>query len=111
MTVKLHTLRQKNDFARLFRRGKKVQSQIFLLAFVPNSLSHPRFAFIAPRSIDKRAVKRNMLRRRTREWIRKHPHLFTKPLDMAFLFRKEAGLMPRKKFYEELGRAISKIFD
>ena len=61
-----------------------------------------RFAFIAPKSVDKRAVVRNRLRRRAREWARTHLSSSFLPLDAAILFKKEAKDATQKEFYKDL---------
>ena len=110
MKTKMHTLRDKNDFTRLFRRGQKFSFPGFMTATFPNRLAHSRFAFIVPNTVDKRAVARNRLRRRIREWARINQARFNPPADIAFLVRKEALGISRKKLYEELDSSISKIF-
>lgn len=82
---------------------------MFRVVYLPNKNARPRFAFIAPRSIDKRAVLRNLLRRRTREWVRGHLDGLQKPLDVAVIFKKEAVSATRKNFYEELARVFREI--
>ena len=74
-----------------------------------NNLSHARFLFVTPKTIDKRAVVRNRLRRRAREWTRVHLSIDTLPLDIALLFKKAAQNAPRTVLYEELTRTFSRI--
>lgn len=105
-----YVLRDPRDFRRLFGQGRRLNAGPFRIFVALNGLAHARFAFLTPRSIDKRAVVRNTLRRRAREWIRAHPNLLCLPFDIAILFKKEACTTPRKKLYEELSRTFSKIY-
>lgn len=72
-----------------------------------NRLSHARLALVAPRAIEKRAVFRNRLRRRTSEWIRRNAVLGLS-LDIAIFFKREAAVAPRRKLYEELRKIFGK---
>ncbi|MBI2122214.1 MAG: ribonuclease P protein component [Candidatus Sungbacteria bacterium] len=110
MTPPMHALQKENDFARLFRRGKKHHFPAFMISVLSNPHSYNRFAFIVSASIEKSAVKRNRMRRRVREWVRKNQFKFCRSSDVAFLFRKDAFRMSRKKIYEELEEAVKKIF-
>jgi ribonuclease P protein component len=97
-----HRLKSQADFLAILRKGFRTESPLFRLLYRPNGLSFARFAFVASRAVDKRAVTRNLLKRRVREWIRTHPEFVFKPYDAALFFKKEAASSPRKKFYEEL---------
>lgn len=105
--MRMHSLREQEDFRLLFRYGARVQSPLFRLTVRPNKCAHARFAFIAPRAVAKRAQVRNLIRRRAREWARRQPLILERPLDYALLFKKEAPLATRKNFYEELARIFS----
>ncbi len=93
------------NFTLLFRRGKKKDFGAFRVAGRRNSLSYARFAPVTPRAVDRRASVRNRLRRRAREWFRKQEDLMSAPVDIAVIFTKDAARLPRKKFYELLGKA------
>ena len=100
----MHRLQSAKDFRALFRFGRRQESELFKLSTLPNKLSFTRFAFIAPKTVDKRAVARNRLRRRAREWIRTHLSSPAQPLDVAVFFKKEAQAASQKEFYEDLAR-------
>lgn len=87
----------------LFIKGRRIESPFFRIIFRENVFSHARFLFVTPKAIEKRAVVRNRIRRRTREWLYKSS-LLQRSLDIAFLFKKDAITSSRKFFYEELSR-------
>ena len=93
----------------VLRRGRRVENPLFRATFKENDLGWPRFAFIVSRAVAKRAVKRNLLRRRAREWVRKQLVFFKKSVDVAVFLKKEATEASRKKFYEELERLTAGI--
>ena len=105
---KSHKLRSEKDFQAVFRKGRRIESPLFRLFYRPNGLSFARFAFVAPRAADKRATRRNLLRRRAREWVRKRPEFISGSYDVALFFKKEAVSSPRPRFYEELEAILRK---
>ena len=100
--MKIHRLQSAKDFRALFRAGRRRESVFFRLIMRPNSIAFSRFAFIAAKSVDKRAVVRNRLRRRGREWVRTHLSPPSMPLDVALIFKKEAKDATQKEFYKDL---------
>jgi ribonuclease P protein component len=57
---------QNRDISKIYKKSKPYYSEHLVLRFVQNSLSTSRFCFIVSNKIDKRATKRNALRRRLR---------------------------------------------
>ena len=114
MTMTIKSLRSAKDFRVLFRLGRRIETRFFKLIILPNKTSSTRFAFIASKMVDKRAVVRNRLRRRCREWIRTHvlslPALHGS-MDIAILFKKDAGLATKKEFYSDLAGLFHKIYN
>ncbi|TSC78854.1 MAG: ribonuclease P [Parcubacteria group bacterium Gr01-1014_33] len=108
---RIYRLRSKKDFQLLFKAGKRIETPAFRIIVRKNKLLYSRFAFIAAKSAEKRAVKRNMVRRRSREWIRKFFPLTDVSLDVAFIFKKSAWALPRNDFYKELTNAKEKIIN
>lgn len=107
MKKKYH-LRRGEDIGHILKFGKKYHSAYFNIMRLPNTIGHGRFAFIVSRGTDKRAVARNKIRRRVREWIRKSPELISLSMDMVFIMNKEAVKAGRKLLYEELSRFVQK---
>lgn len=97
------------DFRVLLRIGRRTETPLFRLIYRPNQLAHGRFAFVAPLSVDKRSSVRNRLRRMAREWVRKRPEFMQRPVDAVLFFKKEAVLVSRKKFYEELDQMLRRL--
>ncbi|MDP3779426.1 MAG: ribonuclease P protein component [bacterium] len=100
--MQIHRIGREQDFTELFRFGRKKEYRFFRLTLRPHNLAFSRFAFIAPKTVDKRAVVRNRLRRRTREWIRRNIDSLPRSFDVALFFKKEAKSATRKEFYEDL---------
>lgn len=93
----------------LMRYGRRFMSPLFHLRVRVNGQAHPRFVVVAARVVDKRAVVRNRLRRRAREYLRKNIAGIPAGRDIAVLIKKEAASASRHEFYENLRGLISRI--
>ena len=102
-------LRNSKDFSLLYQRGRRLNFSFFQIIFRKSLLPYPRFAFVTARAVDTRAVKRNLVRRRAREWLRKRALFSGMPLDILFIFKKGVTAIPRAQFYAEFERAVKKI--
>jgi len=100
--IHIHRLQSAKDFRTLFRFGRRRESRLFRTTVLPNNLLFCRFAFIAAKTVDKRAVVRNRLRRRAREWIRIHLLPPPQSVDIALFFKKDSKQASKKEFYEDL---------
>lgn len=70
MLKKKHRLNKNKEFNRLFKLGLSGYSPRLGLKIMPNNLAYSRFAFLISKKVSKRAVVRNLLKRRLREIIR-----------------------------------------
>ena len=68
---KSRRLRRQADFVALRRCGVSYAHPYLVLRAAPNALSHTRFAFAIGKRVAKRAVVRNLLRRRMRDVARR----------------------------------------
>ncbi len=107
--IRIHRIGRESDFQALFRSGRKKEYRFFRLIARPNDLAFSRFAFVAPKAVDKRAVVRNRLKRRSREWMRKNISSLPRSLDIVLFFKKEAKSAPVKEFYEDLTFVLQDI--
>lgn len=108
----MHTsnrLRNADEIRLLFARGKRVDTPLFRMIVRKNHLAHARFLFVTPKTLDKRAVVRNRIRRRAREWIRTHVPIDSINLDIALIFKKTTQSASRAVLYEELTRTFSSL--
>lgn len=102
-------LRNADEIRLLFARGKRVDTPLFRMIVRKNHLAYARFLFVTPKTVDKRAVVRNRIRRRSREWIRTHVSIGAIGLDIALIFKKAAQSASRAVLYEELVRTFSSL--
>ena len=79
----------KKAVAEVFKEGKFLNSGNLTFKFVPNSgLALPRISVIVPKTISKKAVERNFLRRRGYRILKKYLDQFPAKLSGVFIFKK-----------------------
>ena len=79
----------KGDIDFLFKKGNSISSPNLNFKFIlTTDAILPRISFIAPKNVAKLAVKRNLLRRRGYNTLRKHINDFPLGLIGVFLFKK-----------------------
>jgi len=83
----------KEEISPLLRRGMRVRSDFIELIYRKTS-SDPRFAFIVSTKIDKRATRRNRMRRTMSESVR-HVLNTTNPIDGIFIAKKNFAELPQ----------------
>ncbi len=78
----------------MYKHGKTVRRPNVSLVFGENSRGFTRVAVVVSKKVDKRAVGRNLIRRRVYEAIRKNFDLVPKKMDYIFVVysKKIAGM-------------------
>lgn len=94
MLPKANRLTSDYDFRRVRRQGRKIKTSLFDLYYLPrggpSSLAVSRFGFVVSLKLDKRATRRNRLRRIFREEVRSLLPKIKKGFDCAFWVRKRS---------------------
>lgn len=109
---RIHRLGRGKELNLLFARGRRFHSSLFHISVrtrSPSDEAASRFVFVVPRSVDKRAVARNRLRRRAREYVRRRIEILPRASDIAITIRKGAAVVSRKEFYAELRDILARI--
>lgn len=70
MLSKEYKLKKKNDFKKVFNKGRYYQQGFIKLKFAKNNLKKSRFGFIVGLKVSKKAVERNRIKRRLEETTR-----------------------------------------
>lgn len=85
-----HILKSK-EFREIYKKGRSVKKNGFVLCVMPNGLEHSRLGFsIGSRSV-KLASTRNKIRRYFREIFRINKSSFRTGFDMVIIARKNPG--------------------
>lgn len=70
MLAKINRLKKEKDFKKIYKFGGKRKGNFFIIRYQQNRLSSSRFGFVMPASVIKKAIKRNLFKRKTSEIIR-----------------------------------------
>lgn len=73
---------------KIFKEGKFINSPSLTFKFIKNTSLVPQISFVAPKSVAKLAIKRNLLRRRGYSALKKHFADFPPYTSGVFLFKK-----------------------
>ncbi len=95
-------------FVALKKTGRMINSNSFGLLYSKGDGVHSRFNFIVSTKISKKAVERNLIKRRLREIVRKIlPEFEKRHIQGVFLVKKPA----QNKTYEELKIEVDNIIN
>ena len=90
MLPAIHRLKQEKDFSLLARSRKIAFSKALGLKMRENGLPHSRFGVVVGLKVHKKAVRRNLIRRRIREIVRKHLPLLATGKDVMIMVNSKA---------------------
>ena len=84
MSNKNYKLLNTDEFTSVFNFRKRLSTNNLFIHYAPNNLGHYRIGFVVAKKIEKRAVRRNYIRRSIREIIK---HNLNKTLSVDIVFR------------------------
>ena len=106
MLPQRYRLKRKKDIERVFKNGRGFKEDFLILKVAKNNLKDPRFAFIVPSKVSKKATLRNKIRRRLSELVRLKIKKIKKGIDGVLV--AVPGL--EEKSFWEIEETINKIF-
>lgn len=89
MLPKNYRLRLKKDFDAVFKGGRFSGQSFLTLGYLKNNLPVSRFAVIVGKKVSKKAVVRNLVKRRTIEIIRLNIDKIKQGFDLVFVAKPE----------------------
>jgi len=103
--TKEEKIKHPQDFRRVMKLGRKLQSKHFLLFLRDNEIGSHRFGMVLKKEIGP-ATYRNRIKRYLREFFRLHKHQIRGSLDMVILSKKGPMLGRYAEVEEELRRVF-----
>jgi len=91
-----------------FKAPNIAYNQFFLVKLQKNNLENSRFGFVISKKVDKRAVVRNLLKRKFRSIIEKNWKNLS-GWDVLFVFKKDALSVEKDKMEEEVNKVFLKL--
>lgn len=98
-------IRERHDFQKTFRRGKRLYSPFYILYYRFNNLNHARLGVITSKRNVRKAVQRNTVKRMAREVFRLNQKDFF-GIDIVLVAQKKANEATK----EELEECLKKLF-
>jgi len=92
------------DFDNIFKNGRSASLGGLVLKYLPNNRSFSRLAVIVSQKVAKKSTKRNLLRRRLKEIVKKH---LTDLRGWDIILITKAELI--QKDFNQLTEAVEKI--
>jgi ribonuclease P protein component len=108
--TKRERIRIHADFKTIYKKGRKQDTEHFLIITCPNELGWRRLGVTVSKSIGT-AVKRNYVKRRLREYFRLHKAQFPASSDMLIIARPGAAELKYHALREELNRIFLPLTD
>ncbi|MBQ9014874.1 MAG: ribonuclease P protein component [Firmicutes bacterium] len=105
--LKKEVLRNRNDFSRIYRRGRSVGERYVVLFFMKNGLEYNRTAFLASKKVGN-SVQRNRARRVLRECWKKHQDILPAGYDFIIIARNTINGRKCQQVQESLDSAVRK---
>jgi len=84
-----HRLKKKKDFAKVYKKGKGFKQDFLFLKAVENGLENTRIGIVVSAKVAKKAVDRNLIKRRLREIMRKRIEGIKPGLDIVIITLKD----------------------
>ena len=100
------TLRNKKDFDRIFKQKKVFGNKHFTLLYRKNGLEENRYAFVVSKKVSKKAVVRNKIRRRLKNYMILQKDLINPGYDMVFLTKPGISEVD----YATMTRSVDHLF-
>ncbi len=106
---KAERLSGKTAIAALLEKGRYVTAGCLRVCYcVDNALEHSRILVSVPKKSFKRAVKRNLLKRRIRESYRLQKELLTLPCDLMFVYTPRE-VLPSAAIFAAMTEALAAV--
>lgn len=102
-----YRLAKEQDFKLLARKGRPASLDLFSAKVLPNNLAHSRFGIVISAKVSKKAVVRNLIKRRLAEVIRLNLNQIKPGYDVMILVKAVAV----GKDYPQLEQALAGLFD
>lgn len=109
MLQKKYRLCLEKDFERVFRKGRKIYSKSLGLRYKENQMEGSRFAFLVSNKISKKAVDRNLLKRRLRSAVERMVPKIQISYDVIVLTMPGAQKLNFSELTRELYGLLKKI--
>lgn len=109
MLSRANRLSEKRDFQRVFARGRGTATPFYAIRWNANAVGCPRFGFVVANTISKKATRRNLIRRRLREAVRKNLAPAFPSVDVVIIAKPKLLTTPYRELEPVIVRSLNII--
>ena len=95
-------------FQNIYKKGVKISNNSLIIIYLTSSLKKTKISFVAPKSVSKKAVIRNKLKRRGKYFFLKHQNKIKDNHNIIVIFKKEVLKFSYKELEEVLLNSFKK---
>jgi ribonuclease P protein component len=106
MLKKKYRLTSSSLFQKIFEHGEFKENKFFVVIFMKNDLTHPRFGIVVSAKTFPLAVVRNSLKRKIRAILKNCVSLFKEGFDIVILTKKGVLDKPSLEIEEALNELL-----
>jgi len=110
MLARSQRLQGRDEIKQILRKGGIVRRRYLSLRCLKNNLPFSRFGFVVSAKVSPKASARNLLKRRSREIIRKNLPSIEKGYDFLFIFSPPAAAIGFSELEQELSAVLWEKF-
>lgn len=105
-------LHLEKDFKNLFKKGKGFLGNFLLVKSIPNHLEYSKLNIVVPKSVVKKATKRNFLKRISNSNIEKKWKTIKRGVNIILVYKKNPflSLKSKKEIKKDLKEDIDHLF-
>jgi len=107
MLLKIQRLQKDREIKEVLRKGKYSSSSKLIVKWLPNKTKIIKLTLVVSKKIDKRAARRNQIRRVLREHLRQN-YLLKPGNNIVIIVRQSLENPDNKQLRQELDKVLSK---
>ena len=108
MLAKKYRLKKDREFKKIYRLGRKIKEDFFVIRYLENNLPYSRFGFVIAKTVIKKATKRNLLKRKISEIIRLNQKKIITGRDIVVLIQYQPPDQKSQELAEKLLRLLKR---
>lgn len=104
--MKINSLKNQNDFKKVFNKGEVFGNRTFVMYFLKNKRGKNRIGIIVSKKISKKAVVRNKIRRQIKEAYRLNEEKLIRGYDIILIAKESI----KKTDYQKIEKSLMHLF-
>lgn len=107
--AKKYRIQSARSFKKIYKSGKKIYGNFFILRLISNNFKNSRFAVVVSKKVALKAVVRNKIKRQVLFIIQNNLKNFNANYDIVLIVKKEIIKAEFSAIKKDVGKIIDKI--